>query len=283
MGIADRVRGDFYEFILDRAVEVSAASARNCELLDTEDEDGELSHLKGRDHGFYVEEYVDVQAKEMPFINLGDWDHAVVAELHFMPNLRMADGTEKSYDLSTPAATLTEREGLVAQGLLGVVTYLTLVEANILSKPDYLIGTTSTRMALLGERLGLHRAFKEFESTDTKHWPKPTTEDLQNFIDYLADIKNDDTGVPDTISAMRAVWIRTELHSRTSDEMLHTLITTVFQSAEDEPESADMECVIGTYEEFKNASLAFYKDSGERLMEWYLRRRQRELGKQALL
>lgn len=154
LGIADRVKGDFYELLVEDAL-------RSQEPVEEgDDPDDPKYDLYGRRMtGFSVRSYDEMEPRQFPYLHdkLPDKEKLQVVSLDFTPSLPGPYELPYFYDDHARAVSTEQKYGVMALGMLGAVHYVTLVEAGFLGKPDIVQGHTGEHLARIAERVGLLR------------------------------------------------------------------------------------------------------------------------------
>jgi hypothetical protein len=262
MGISDRVTGEFYDYIVECADDIAEEGDRRCSLGEEYREDF---------FGFYPDPYEEDLSQNFPFHSFEKPD-VTFMPVHFTPTIPKVGGDFKDIDLDNQASNFAEREGVMAQGVLGVITFLTLVEASIFDKPDVVIAATNEKMAKIAERFGIKRLSTYFDEHLKGKYEGPTELDLTLFMDYLDE--------PYEIHEGRELfykgpawwtWLWADVIRRVPDPFMRKYLNEniIQRFAEDEFVFPTQEG-YGSYDDFKNAAIEFYKGMGKKLIERYV-------------
>lgn len=154
LGIADRVKGGFYDLLVEDAL-------RSQEPVEEGDDPDEPKYdLQGqRMTGFSARFYGEMEPRQFPYLHdkLPDKETLRVVGLDFTPSLPSPYEVPYFYDADSRAPSTDQKYGVMALGMLGAVHYVTLVEAGFLDKPDVVLGLTGEAFARIAERVGLLR------------------------------------------------------------------------------------------------------------------------------
>jgi hypothetical protein len=148
LGLADVVTPELYELITETASVVADVGAE-AEAF------GEF--IGSETHGLWVDKIQERKASDFPSLHLGGQASIAAAAVHFNPEYEKPDGGTGIYDYYKQADSLPEKERAMLLLMDGAISYLTLVEAGLVPRPDVLYGETNQRMARLANHFGLHR------------------------------------------------------------------------------------------------------------------------------
>lgn len=154
LGIAERVKGSFYDLLVEDALRSQQPVGAG------DDPDDPKYDLHGQQiTGFSARFYGEMESRQFPYLHdkLPNKEKLQVVSLDFTPALPSPYEVPFYYGADSRASSFDQKYGVMALGVLGAVHYVTLVEAGFLDKPDIMRGLTSEDFARIAERVGLLR------------------------------------------------------------------------------------------------------------------------------
>lgn len=255
LGLAGKITNEFYDDI----------------LVLTQPDPNEDDVLPST-YGFYVAPYDYQSVRNYPFLRTTPKEGLLtVADLAFQFTLKKPDGSTKEVRGESAKTSISERIEIAAQGLKGVVAYITLIEAGVIDRPDVLVGSTNKTMAVAAKRVGLLNAEKWCQLQKQGRTSVPDEVDIDIFLKQAKLVEPDfnDTYEDYRIEAdVYGAWIYTEFMRRTTDPLVAEYSARILNEIFASPLVRGF--VLGTYDDFREASLRSYLELDKLLPAKYL-------------